>query len=89
MEEIWCENYNYRVVVNSEPSLAKHRVNITQCKHEKFGVKIAFTFLSYIIKFCFVFITIDQIKALNFYFYIKTTFRSLLHLQVKDYTNFE
>ena len=50
MEEIWCENYNYRVVVNSEPSLAKHRVNITQCKHEKFGVKIAFTFLSYIIK---------------------------------------
>ena len=37
--------------------------------------------------FCFVFITIDQIKALNFYFYIKTTFWSLLHLQVKDYTN--
>ena len=45
--------------------------------------------LSLIIIFCFVFITIDQIKALNFYFYIKTTFRSLLHLQVKDYTNFE
>ena len=39
----------------------------------------------------FVIINKDPTKAFNsyFYFYIKTTFRSLFHLQVKDYTNFE
>ena len=60
-------------------SLIKKRVSVS--REDLFADSICI--------FCFVFITIDQIKALNFYFYIKTTFRSLLHLQVKDYTNFE